>query len=71
MSRLDRLEAMWKWLAGESFDACEISTADIQDKGIELGLLRVVPYDPAKHGNDVGAEYDMKPGDDYLEVVKP
>ncbi len=68
--RLQKLEALWAWLRGGPDDIADIDRGDLQDKAIELGLLREVPYDPAIHGKYAEYEFDLKAGDPFIEVVK-
>ena len=53
-----------RWAIQEGpWNGCSLDGCDIQDKAIELGLLKKVKYDPAIHGpNDVDAD----PGDDWF-----
>lgn len=60
---LDRLRQFARWVIQEAWGQMGCDPGDIQDKAVELGLLREVLYDPEKHGpNDVDAE----PGDPWF-----
>lgn len=64
-----KLQAFFDWAVGEIWGgfSLEIGGDVIQDKALEFGLLRRVPYNPAVHGAFAQDEYDLKPGDEWLE----
>lgn len=48
--------AQWAIREG-AWEGCDLDGGSIQDKAVELGIIKEVPYDPASHGdNDCGAE---------------
>lgn len=52
--------------AAAAWQGGDVDGGTIQEWGVELGLLREEPYDPARHGdNDVGAE----PGDPWFVLA--
>jgi len=69
MTRTQQLEALWSWLISDGFS--DVDGGDMQHKAWELGLVRLVEYDPAIHGEYAAREHDLEPGDEYFEVVKP
>jgi hypothetical protein len=56
--------ARWciKEAAGSDVDGCAL-----QERAIKCGIVREVPYDPEKHGEN---DYDAEPGDPWLEFVE-
>jgi hypothetical protein len=57
-----------KWaLEDGAWQGLDLDGGDIEIKAGDLGLLIVVPYDPAVHG-DGGFEFDIEPGDDWYEL---
>jgi hypothetical protein len=70
-SHVDVLGEFLTWVLGQVWGGLtmELDGADVQDKLLELGLIRHVPYDPTIHGTFGQDEYDMKPGDEFLERV--
>lgn len=56
-----------QWALDEgSWYGCDLDGGAIQEKALSLGLLKVEPYDPAKHGE---SEYDAEPGDDWYTLA--
>lgn len=52
-----------KWAMEDGpFNGCDLDGGSVQDKAEELGLLKIEPYDEAKHGE---SEFDIDPGDDW------
>lgn len=56
-----------QWALDEgSWHGCDLDGGSIQEKALALGLLKVEPYDPEKHGE---SEYDADPGDDWYTLA--
>jgi hypothetical protein len=56
-----------QWALSEgSWNGCDLDGGSIQEKAIALGLLKVEPYDPDKHGE---SEFDVEPGDDWYTLA--
>lgn len=45
-----------------AWDGCNIDGSDVQEWGVDLGLLTKTQYDPEKHGPN---SYDVEPGEDW------
>ncbi len=45
-----------------AWEGNDVDGGDIQEWGVQLGLLVETKYDPKKHGP---SEYDLEPGDTY------
>lgn len=58
--------ARWALTEG-SFQGCNLDGGEIQDKALELGLIRETKFDPAKHGE----HSDFEKGDSYYEFAGP
>jgi hypothetical protein len=53
-----QLAAFFKYAIDASWEGCGLDGGDIQNVAERLGLIRSVPYDPAKHGPSDEAEPD-------------
>lgn len=51
-----RLRKFWERARDNAFEGCDMDGGEIQEVGLELGLLRSEPYDPIKHGDHEGFE---------------
>ena len=71
MTRPEALEALLAWILEQWHCgwAMDVDGQDLQDKAIALGLLREVPYDPARHGEE-GLVLGVEPGDEWIESVE-
>ena len=69
MTRCQRTEALWQWILDQwsgGSRCVDVDGCDLQDKAVDLGLLRVERYDPAIHGGDFAG----KLGNDICIPVK-
>ena len=57
--------AQWAIREG-AWDGCDLDGAMIQQKAVELGIVKQVPYDPEVHGE---SEFDCPPGDPWFVFV--
>lgn len=60
-------KAFAHWCIKKFAWSCDVDGGDIQDKAVEYGILKEVPYDPERHGE---SEYDAEPGDPWYEFVE-
>ena len=48
-----------------AFEGGSLDGSDLQDMGVEHGLLELVEYDPETHGEEAQNEYGSEKGDPY------
>ena len=61
-----RLALFLHWAARASWEAYGLDGDEIQDKAISLGLFKVEPYDPDRHGSADGM---IDPGEDWYMMA--
>lgn len=54
------------WCVQTAFEACDLDGVDIQDKAVEFGIIKKVPYDPEIHGDSDYVEI----GDEWFVFVE-
>ena len=69
----DPVKEFARWVIREGcFEGYDLDGGQLQDKAVELGLLREETYDPEKHPN-VSENFDAEEGDRifvFTELVK-
>lgn len=55
------------WCVREAFTGLDLDACSIQDKALELGIIKEVPYDPDVHGDN---DSDVAPGDEWFVLVE-
>lgn len=56
-----------RWALTEGcWSGCDLEGGAIQEKALSLGLLKVEPYDPEKHGE---TEHYVEIGDDWYTLT--
>lgn len=61
-----------RWVIRETcFEGKDLDPGDVQDKGVELGLLVAIEggWDPEKHDSEHWSHDFMEPGDPYFELA--
>ena len=61
------IKAFVRWIVSERCDSLDIDGGDLQEKLIEHGLLIERPATQEDCETDAGLDYDMSPGDPWLE----
>jgi hypothetical protein len=57
-------KAFAQWAIREgAWDGCDLDGGAIQQKAVELGIIRETTYDPAIHGPN---EWDVEPGEQWF-----
>lgn len=63
-----KLVAFTRQCIAGAFEA-SMDSSDIQDALEKHGLIVLVPYDPKVHGEQLGEDLEVEPGDTIYEVV--
>ena len=66
MKRIEALEKFFEFAMDCAFEGCDLGGNDIQDMAIELGLAKVVPYNPEIHNEDAATE----PGEPFIVLTR-
>lgn len=60
-----KLLLFFNWAMQETFEGNDLCGADVQDRAVELGLAKKVPYDPNLHGLATHCEE----GDSWIHIL--